>query len=130
MAEEVVIAGTFSGSLICRNRVEITATGHVTGKVETRSFNCTKAVSSTVNCVCSLAQNRPNQPPTKRVRVVRATLTLLQNRPLLPQKMFLNLAKLPKQHHKTKRTQDRRHVDGRASYLVCAYRITAGNGSM
>jgi cytoskeletal protein CcmA (bactofilin family) len=35
MAEEVVIAGTFSGSLICRNRVEIADTGHVTGKVET-----------------------------------------------------------------------------------------------
>ncbi len=38
MAEEVVIAGTFSGSLICRNRVEITATGHVTGKVETQKI--------------------------------------------------------------------------------------------
>lgn len=35
MAEEVVIAGTFRGSLICRNRVEITDSGHVTGKVDT-----------------------------------------------------------------------------------------------
>lgn len=39
MAEEVVIAGTFSGSLICRNRVEITASGHVTGKVETMKLH-------------------------------------------------------------------------------------------
>ena len=38
MADEVVIAGRFSGSLICRNRVEITATGHVTGKVETQKL--------------------------------------------------------------------------------------------
>lgn len=39
MAEEVVIAGTFSGSLICRNRVEITDSGHVTGKVETMKLH-------------------------------------------------------------------------------------------
>jgi len=34
-AEEVVIAGTYSGNLTCRNRVEITSTGHVTGKIHT-----------------------------------------------------------------------------------------------
>ena len=34
-AEEVVIAGTYSGNLSCRNRVEITATGRVSGKLDT-----------------------------------------------------------------------------------------------
>ncbi len=34
-AEEVVIAGTYAGNLTCRNRVEITATGRVSGKLDT-----------------------------------------------------------------------------------------------
>ncbi len=34
-AEEIVIAGTYSGNLSCRNRVEITATGRVSGKLDT-----------------------------------------------------------------------------------------------
>ena len=34
-AEEVVIAGTYSGNLTCRNRVEITSTGRVSGKLDT-----------------------------------------------------------------------------------------------
>ena len=34
-AEEVVIAGNYSGNLTCRNRVEITATGRVSGKLDT-----------------------------------------------------------------------------------------------
>jgi cytoskeletal protein CcmA (bactofilin family) len=34
-AEEVVIAGTYSGSLTCRNRVEITSSARVSGKLET-----------------------------------------------------------------------------------------------
>ncbi len=34
-AEEVVIAGIYSGNLTCRNRVEITSTGRVSGKLDT-----------------------------------------------------------------------------------------------
>lgn len=34
-ADEVVIAGTYSGNLTCRNRAEITETGRVSGKIET-----------------------------------------------------------------------------------------------
>ena len=34
-AEEVIIAGTYRGNLTCRDRVEITSTGHVSGKLET-----------------------------------------------------------------------------------------------
>lgn len=34
-AEEVVIAGTYSGTLTCRNRVEITSTANVSGKIDT-----------------------------------------------------------------------------------------------
>ena len=34
-AEEIVIAGTYSGNLTCRNRVEITSTGRVSGKLDT-----------------------------------------------------------------------------------------------
>ncbi len=34
-ADEVVIAGTYSGNLNCRNRVEIQATGRVSGKLDT-----------------------------------------------------------------------------------------------
>ena len=34
-AEEVVIAGTYSGTLTCRNRVEITSSARVSGKIET-----------------------------------------------------------------------------------------------
>lgn len=39
MAEEVVVAGTFSGSLLCRTRLEITSTGQVTGKVDTKKLH-------------------------------------------------------------------------------------------
>ena len=34
-AEEVVIAGTYSGTLTCRNRVEIASTARVSGKLDT-----------------------------------------------------------------------------------------------
>jgi cytoskeletal protein CcmA (bactofilin family) len=34
-AAEVVIAGTYSGTLTCRDRLEITSTGRVTGKIHT-----------------------------------------------------------------------------------------------
>jgi cytoskeletal protein CcmA (bactofilin family) len=34
-AEEVVIAGTYQGNLDCRNRVEITSSGRVSGKLDT-----------------------------------------------------------------------------------------------
>ena len=34
-AEEVVVAGTYTGNLTCRNRVEITSTGRVSGKLDT-----------------------------------------------------------------------------------------------
>ena len=34
-AEEVVIAGTYSGTLTCRDRTEITSTAQVSGKIET-----------------------------------------------------------------------------------------------
>ncbi len=34
-AEEVVIAGTYSGTLTCRDRIEITSTAQVSGKIET-----------------------------------------------------------------------------------------------
>jgi cytoskeletal protein CcmA (bactofilin family) len=34
-ADEVVIAGTYSGALTCRNRVEITSSGRVSGKLDT-----------------------------------------------------------------------------------------------
>lgn len=34
-ADEVVIAGTYTGNLTCRNRVEITETGRVSGKLDT-----------------------------------------------------------------------------------------------
>jgi cytoskeletal protein CcmA (bactofilin family) len=34
-AEEVVIAGIYKGNLTCRNRVEITSTGRVSGKLDT-----------------------------------------------------------------------------------------------
>jgi len=34
-AEEVVIAGEYSGNLTCRQRVEIRATGRVSGKIDT-----------------------------------------------------------------------------------------------
>ena len=34
-AEEVVIAGTFSGNITCRTRVEITASGRATGTIDT-----------------------------------------------------------------------------------------------
>ena len=38
-AAEVVIAGTYSGTLTCRDRLEITATGHVTGKIFTAKLH-------------------------------------------------------------------------------------------
>jgi cytoskeletal protein CcmA (bactofilin family) len=38
-AEEVVIAGTYSGTLTCRNRVEITSSARVSGKIETAKLH-------------------------------------------------------------------------------------------
>jgi cytoskeletal protein CcmA (bactofilin family) len=37
-AEEVVIAGEYSGTLTCRQRVEIRATGRVTGQIDTQKL--------------------------------------------------------------------------------------------
>jgi cytoskeletal protein CcmA (bactofilin family) len=37
-AEEVVIAGEYSGKLTCRQRVEIRATGRVTGQIDTQKL--------------------------------------------------------------------------------------------
>lgn len=38
VAAEVIIAGTYSGTLSCLQRVEIRATGHVSGKIETEKL--------------------------------------------------------------------------------------------
>lgn len=38
-AEEVVIAGTYSGTLTCRNRIEITSSARVSGKIETAKLH-------------------------------------------------------------------------------------------
>jgi len=72
-AEEVVIAGTYSGTLTCRNRVEITSTAHVSGKIETAKLHLHEGGFFDGELPCSARRRRHARPRRKRrVRAARA----------------------------------------------------------